>query len=222
MFLFIKSVTTTKSKRDLISDDYRRIDIIKRHRTHHRIVNEDFHKKKVDGFKTGVTIEGKKPVVNSLVGLKEVFLRDCDFTKDRILKGHILTLELIDVPILPMVAGQAIALVGEDEHGYAERVCVYNIGEDYEKILDTYDIGAKIAIVNPYVRMAMDGKPVIRVDDPKTVIFVDEKKKNVCRYCGQANAPFKCQQCKNAYYCSKDCQTDDWKILKHKIICSVE
>jgi hypothetical protein len=63
------------------------------------------------------------------------------------------------------------------------------------------------------------GKPAIRVDDPNSIIFTGKIVKDICRFCSQAESKFKCSKCVKAKYCSKECQTYDWKLLKHKLVC---
>ena len=40
-----------------------------------------------------------------------------------------------------------------------------------------------------------------------------------CSCCGSANAPLRCQRCRLAYYCDKQCQLDDWRRGEHKHTC---
>jgi hypothetical protein len=44
----------------------------------------------------------------------------------------------------------------------------------------------------------------------------DIKDARVCKRCGNASSSY-CKKCKSVYYCSKDCQTEDWK--RHKKEC---
>lgn len=39
-----------------------------------------------------------------------------------------------------------------------------------------------------------------------------------CVACHKVGCDTCCSQCKNVFYCSKDCQTNDWKI--HKLVCA--
>lgn len=42
-----------------------------------------------------------------------------------------------------------------------------------------------------------------------------------CKHCGgKVLGRTKCSRCKNVYYCSKECQVDDWKIGGHRELCS--
>ena len=67
--------------------------------------------------------------------------------------------------------------------------------------------------------MANDGKPMIRISDPSSIKSVDLKVEKMCRFCGNGNSKFNCSKCLKALYCSKECQTNDWKLLNHKLIC---
>ena len=113
----------------------------------------------------------------------------------------------------------AIDLVAQDENGMVERVAIYNLDREDKKIIRIYNIGSKFSIINPYIRMAADFKPMIRIDDPKTIILSDDNKVDPCRLCLKENSKFKCSKCHKANYCSKECQIDDWKIFQHKSIC---
>ena len=39
----------------------------------------------------------------------------------------------------------------------------------------------------------------------------------LCCFCSIKEGKYKCSSCKSAFYCSKECQTNDWK--KHKNMC---
>ena len=84
------------------------------------------------------------------------------------------------------------------------------------------NVGTKFIIYNPYMRMAQnDGQPVIRCDDASAVEVVATPYTKVCWYCGVPDTErrlSKCAKCP-AYYCSKECQVNDWKKLNHKHIC---
>jgi hypothetical protein len=88
-----------------------------------------------------------------------------------------------------------------------------------------YTIGSKMHIINPYLRIgANDRKPSVRVDDISSIVMQSESERilNMCRYCCEANASKACSKCRQALYCSKECQTMDWKLYKHKLICKNE
>lgn len=147
--------------------------------------------------------------------MKEIKLNEIDFCKDHILEG-ILRVTIIDFPIIM----NSIFYIIEDEEKFAERMSICISSEECKnQILDCFQIGTKIMIVNPYVRMAVDEKPMIRIDDFKSIILMNETKEKMCRYCGEENSRFNCQRCGLAHYCSKECQIQDLKILNHKLVC---
>jgi hypothetical protein len=125
----------------------------------------------------------------------------------------------IDVPLY-QPPPLSTSIVAQDEHGMVERVAMYNLGLSEKSILETYKIGCKISITNPYIRMANDMKPMIRIDDPRTIILRDKQMTNPCCLCLKENSKYSCSKCLKAKYCSKECQIDDWKIFQHKNLCS--
>ncbi|CAG7823766.1 unnamed protein product, partial [Allacma fusca] len=81
--------------------------------------------------------------------------------------------------------------------------------------------GAKITIFNPYFCSNVEGAPGIWIENPESIFYHwtgDEKP--LCRFCWMENPAHTCSNCKRAQYCSRECQSRDWKLLKHKLICS--
>eukprot|EP01098_Paradermamoeba_levis_P009145 TRINITY_DN3795_c0_g1_i4.p1 TRINITY_DN3795_c0_g1~~TRINITY_DN3795_c0_g1_i4.p1 ORF type:complete len:643 (-),score=126.93 TRINITY_DN3795_c0_g1_i4:101-2029(-) len=153
----------------------------------------------------------------SLAGLKKAYLKDLDTSKDQVWEGFVITLINVD---LPCTGGPSLMMTVEDENRDLQRLSIYNLGDDYESLEQTYGIGCTFDVLNPYMRLAADGSPIIRVDDPRTVIISDEKRVDVCRCCGKANSTFSCAKC-GGRYCSKECQAYDWKTMDHKKVCSM-
>ena len=141
-------LNNNKHIRELIAEDYRRIALILQHREFHAEIY-----KKVNNIILTTKHPIKKQAVESIVGLKSVFLRDIDFTKDHILKNSVLTLKSIDIPTV----GISTSIVTIDDNNIAERVAIYNLKEDDDKIEQMFQIGCKFSIINPYIRMAADG-----------------------------------------------------------------
>jgi hypothetical protein len=98
-------------------------------------------------------------------------------------------------------------------------------GQSEYLINKVYTNGNKMHIINPYLRIgAKDRKPSIRVDDFSSILMQNESEQiiNMCRCCGKANAPHVCSKCEQARYCTKECQTMDWNLYKHKFICKIK
>ncbi|KAF9981247.1 hypothetical protein BGZ65_004160 [Modicella reniformis] len=147
----------------------------------------------------------------SLVGLKPTYLNEIDPTSDHVLNGFVLELTLITEPF---DNNMSISFVAEDNNSNVQRVSLYNFDKKH-----TLAIGAKISIINPYLRSAMDGKPLIRVDDPNSVIVSPHQIVDMCHYCGKGQSKYSCSKCKQSKYCTKECQVLDWKEYSHKLIC---
>lgn len=149
---------------------------------------------------------------------KGIRLKDMDFSLDKVYTGRILNLKTIEMPLFGL---PAVHLVAEDEEdGKAIHVSMYELEQD-EKTFMKFDVGTRISVVNPYLRIAMDGTRCIRVDDPKCV-FRHGRAEDMCNYCGREKAPHKCANCHRSKYCNRECQMMDWKVLKHKQICGLQ
>lgn len=76
----------------------------------------------------------------------------------------------------------------------------------------------------PELSVVVDGKQAVLFvmkranGDHEVRGFNIEYRKHKCRNC-DGDASHKCGKCKAVYYCTKECQTADWK--DHKILCSV-
>jgi TPR repeat protein len=163
----------------------------------------------------------KQQTAKSFIGLKPISLREMNPAKDHIYNGYVLSVKII---------GEAyswtpsIHLVIEDENLDCEQMFIYSFPDGQGEYLTSkvYTIGSKMNIINPYLRIgANDMKPLIRIDDFSSIIMQNESERviNMCRCCGEPNAPHVCSKCKQARYCTKECQIMDWQLYKHKLIC---
>lgn len=141
-------------------------------------------------------------------------LHQMDPNEDRVYSKTVLHLTLIDDPLLGFTP---IHVIAEDENGYVTRVFIHEVPQN-KKMCDIFSFGQQIAIMNPRMRVALDGKSGIRVDDPATIVLLG-KKKDMCRYCGKLNAQHKCEKCKRAKYCNLKCRVSDYKNFDHKVVC---
>ncbi|CAM4982291.1 unnamed protein product, partial [Rotaria socialis] len=157
----------------------------------------------------------------SLIGLKPITIREMNPINDHVYEGYVLSVTII---------GEAyswkpsIHLVIEDEHLDCIKICVYGCPEDQGEYFTTkvFRIGSKMNIINPYLRIPpRDQIPVVRVDEFSSIMMQSESEYivNMCRCCGEANALHVCSKCKQACYCTKECQSIDWELYQHKLIC---
>jgi hypothetical protein len=49
--------------------------------------------------------------------------------------------------------------------------------------------------------------------------FITPNSETACDVCGKKDAEFLCGHCEMVVYCSRECQTKDWKKMNHKTIC---
>jgi tetratricopeptide (TPR) repeat protein len=212
--------TPTINRKARLTDPHR-IDVITHHRDWQNRMSPDknnlFHILDVTTREPRLT----QKTIQSLIELKPITLREMNPTKDHIYKGYVLSVTIIEgssswIP--------SVHIVVEDEHLDCERMHIYNSpkGQDEHFTRKVFTIGSKMHIINPYLRIGVnDMKSTIRVDDFSSIIMQSESERvvNMCRCCGEANAHHVCSKCKQARYCSKECQTMDWKLYKHKLIC---
>jgi tetratricopeptide (TPR) repeat protein len=163
----------------------------------------------------------KQQTAKSLVGLKSISLKEMDPRKDHVYNGYAISLTIIEEA---HSWTPSIHLVVEDENLDCEQMCIYGFPQTNGKYLiqEVFKIGHKMNVINPYLRIGTyDMKPMIRVDDFSSIIMQDESENvsNMCRCCGESNAPHICAKCQIARYCSKECQTMDWKVYEHKLLC---
>ncbi|CAF4121941.1 unnamed protein product [Rotaria sordida] len=217
-----KSVSDNNRKQRLT--DPHRVEVIQKHREWEGNTLQEKNNPSYTVISTTLKPRVKQQTAKSLIGLKPITLREIDPTKDQVYNGYVLSVTIIEEAYswIP-----SIHLVIEDENFDCERMLIYNFPEEQGEYLISklYTIGSKMHIINPYLRIgAGDMKPTVRVDDFSSIVMQSESEwiLNMCRYCCEANASKVCSKCQQAHYCSKECQINDWKLYKHKLICKNE
>lgn len=188
-----------------------RIELVTKHREEQKLqrdlpstVNSIFFTKSPDQANTNADVSNFKPIQ----------LKEMDSSVSRSFNGRLLHLTFIEDPLL---GNDMIRLLAEDENGEVVGLHVTNHSKNfYAK--ETLGFGCRVSVANPFLTILPDMQTAIHVDDPKDLIF-KEKVANMCRYCGEKDAPLRCAQCKWATYCNRKCQKADWKNLSHKLIC---
>ncbi|CAL8124779.1 unnamed protein product [Orchesella dallaii] len=149
--------------------------------------------------------------------LKPITLKEMSPMTEAIYPDTFIDLTIVDEPNLKLVW---IQLIAEDENGDVAYVFINDMDRNKEDLNERFKFGRRLAILNPYMQVRNQEKDIgIRVDNQDCIVFLSGAQ-NMCRFCGEENAALQCGQCKKAGYCSKECQLHDWKILKHKLICS--
>ena len=138
-------------KIESITKDNRRISLILQHRELYKKINEIKQKNKPDMMEFTTKTLIKKNSVKSIKDFKPVFLRDIDLTKDNVLEKCVLSLKSIEIAIIDV----STTLVAVDDHGFVERVEIYNSKDDYDML---FEIGCNFSIKNPCIGRALDGK----------------------------------------------------------------
>ncbi|CAF1396717.1 unnamed protein product [Adineta ricciae] len=201
--------------------DSHRVEVITKHRMWEGQALDEKHTLGQIVASTSIGPRVKQQTSKSLIGLKPITLRELDPTKDRVYKGYVLSGTIIDETYS---WEPSVHLVIEDENFDCERMLIYNFPKEQGEYLTRklYTIGSKMHIINPYLRIGTgDMKPSIRVDDVASIVMQSDSERivNMCRYCCEADASKLCGKCQRARYCSKECQINDWKLYKHKLIC---
>lgn len=116
-----------------------------------------------------------------------------------------------------------IYVVAEDSKRSAIRVVLKCFQQD-ELVQRKFGFGSKLTILKPHtIASFVDGGKVVQVFDQSTIICENNVgEKTLCRFCLKPGATQNCSRCKWARYCNKECQSLDWKMLKHKKICMLQ
>ena len=142
-----------RQKREEIANDKKRTSLILEHREYLKGLYNNIQKPN-SKLKSTTKTPIRKQALNSIVGLKPIFLRDIDFTKDHTLKNSVLHLKSLEMPTI----NSFTTLIAVDDNNQAERIAIYNLKEDSEKIGQMFKVGSRFSIVDPCVRIAADGK----------------------------------------------------------------
>ncbi len=139
---------------------------------------------------------------------EELFIRNIDFTEDFQYTNHYLHATIITRPTTGCMTWTVI----RDRLGECIMLtCIYAA---------QLKVGDKITIFNPRIHGGI-GSTRMCVDSMTAIILQDRPYTNVCWYCGVPDTDVKLKKCSKcvAYYCSRECQVDDWKTMQHKDIC---
>lgn len=87
----------------------------------------------------------------------------------------------------------------------------------------TLVVGRVLRLFNPFAKLSMDGRWMVRVDNPAGSLELTPTVHRMCWNCmlvaGEDTSLGMCSGCNTARYCSMECQRQDWKQYGHKEMC---
>ncbi|CAL8123553.1 unnamed protein product [Orchesella dallaii] len=131
-----------------------------------------------------------------------------------------LKLTVVDEALLMTGDQNLVVVVAQDPLKRTLTLTMRKLPPDYSWIQNHIGFGRQIIVKNPHIFYNDSGISHIEIESLLTVRIM-EKIKNPCRYCLKEEAPKVCTKCRRAQYCDKDCQLNDWTLLKHKLICKI-
>ncbi|KAG4070164.1 hypothetical protein HA402_003854 [Bradysia odoriphaga] len=212
--------STAKSSRILQVTNPARVQSVLRHRETLKKISES-HRPNMCHANFSITPQHEQKMSEHPDDFKGITLRDMNPLKDMVYQKRLINLVISEDPMFGLLS--AIHVVVRDDNDDCINCSFYGLDHFDRNVRANLAFGSKITVLNPYYRLATDGSVALRVDDPKAIIYrVAGKDNSVCRYCWKENPQHSCGSCKRVKYCSRKCQTDDWKIMKHKIICGLK
>ncbi len=80
----------------------------------------------------------------------------------------------IDFPLF----STSMQLIVQDENKHFINLAIYGLGNKISQLLIDYKIGCKLIINNPFYRFkALDGFPLIKMENPKSVLITGYEKR---------------------------------------------
>lgn len=168
---------------------------------------------------------------------EEMTLQNMKPNEDMTYDHCFINLTICEDPIIDLLQSVRSVVVRDKNDDYM-KCSLYNVDRHDQTVRENFIYGSKITIVNPHYHLPSDcstSDPVpssssasndvgfLKVDDPKLIIYRENGKDNlICRFCWRYYPELVCSKCKRSRYCCKECQTSDWTILKHKLICGVK
>lgn len=153
-------------------------------------------------------------------GYTKITLRDMNSHRDFVYKKHFIDLVICEDAMFGLLS--TLNVLARDDNDDCIN-CSFHALDHYDPVVrENLAFGSKITVLNPYHRLASTGTVTLRVDEPRMLIYKEPGADNpMCRYCWKENPQHSCAVCKRVKYCGRRCQSDDWAIMKHKLICGL-
>lgn len=172
--------------------------------------------KNMSSFKSTKKLHPEIGKVNQNIEGKhsEIFVEEMiSYRKDQAFSGRVLKCVIV-TPIEQLVASNVVV---EDEMRDSINVAIYNASDTFLKKLV---VGTVMEIRDPHLRISNDYLFLIRVENPNERIKFTDQHISLCWGCIKITQKLNyCSRCKQAKYCSKECQDDDWKQYGHQYLC---
>lgn len=144
----------------------------------------------------------------SVVGLQEITIASLNPALDKPKPKTILLLTSLG----HFVSMTSFQFAVQDKTGFVERIAIYNLQNSEAELRKRFAYGSQFFVLTPHYKIAMDGLPIIRVDNPDLVVDESEPKAATtpCVFCGRCmtttmQSPTKCMECQQVYFCSPEC-----------------
>ncbi|XP_037051861.1 uncharacterized protein LOC119085546 [Bradysia coprophila] len=199
--------------------DTKRTQCVLRHRETLKIISERMEGNLVDQLT--FTPQHKQKVSECPDNIREITLQDMHPQRNVVYKERYINLVICEDPMFGLLS--AVHVVVRDDNFDFINCSFYDLRHNDKTVRQSLAFGTKITIVNPYHRVAVDGNVSLRVHEQNMIIYRGNGKDNpICRYCFKENPEHACGGCRRVKYCSRNCQSDDWKDLNHKAICGLK
>ena len=128
---------------------------------------------------------------------------------------------LIGYTNTPVVVSFSVMVAMVDQEGSGVFVALYNFpgldknmtNQDVQSLLP---VGSKLTLKEPFLRQFASGQIGIRVNNSSDFEVDTSTSCSRCGFCLTEMKVLKtCSACGRIFYCSRDCQREDWKMHKH-------
>jgi len=176
-------------------------------------------KKKITWLVPSSDIKNSKKREKSIKQSKKIFINELNTRRDHVLENSYMEVLVCDEPnpYFP-----SLHLIIRDEKQFLFNVSIINISSSLNFRLSKFKFGCIFRIYEPYVRLSLDGKVIIRIENYNDIDILDYKQ-NICRLCcrelnHKSEFQIKCLKC-NFIYCSNRCKKSENMDISHSLIC---
>ncbi|EFA81980.1 hypothetical protein PPL_05214 [Heterostelium album PN500] len=127
---------------------------------------------------------------------------------------------LVERPIKYTDTGNIHAIVIDFYGGFIELIMNGGGLDSQDAVDELFSVGMRLTVINGKTIDTTNGKRILQNDTMNRLLRHEPIKFSYCSYCFKHTSKMlRCSQCKSSYYCSKECQNADNKLLQHSLIC---